>query len=275
MRVAVIGLGLIGASMARALAGKARVTGIDRDENVVRMAVEDGVIDTGSVEVSAVRGSEVVVLALPVGNIVPVASTAIDHLDPGAVLTDTGSTKAHIVEHMERLYGSFVGAHPIAGKEKPGYSSSDPLLFQEAVTIITPTASTPKGCIEKIAKLWEACGAWTCTMDPATHDRLMAKISHLPHLLSYASMSLAEDLHIHRELLGAGFRDFTRIAASDPVMWRDIFSDNRDNLLPLVDQYIGELLRLRSLIERGMTAELEDALARYARIRRELYDRSR
>lgn len=275
MKIAVIGLGLIGASMAKALSTKARIIGIDRNETVVRRALADGVIHNGSTDLLASSGCDMVVLALPVGSIVQAARTIIPRLTHGETLTDTGSTKAHIVKEVEAIFGSFVGSHPIAGKENPGYEHSDASLFTGAMTIMTPTPSTRPECMEKVRALWEMCGSSTATMDPDTHDRLMAKISHLPHLLSYTSMALARDLTIYKELLGAGFRDFTRIAASDPVMWRDIFLDNRENILPLIDEYIEELERLRSLVRQGMAHELEEALARYARIRRELYARSR
>ena len=112
-------------------------------------------------------------------------------------------------------------------------------------------------------------------MEPVKHDRLMAIISHMPHLLSYTSMSMAGDLHIHKQLLGAGFRDFTRIAASDPLMWRDIFLENKDNILPLIDKYLEELKFVRALIEEGKTNDLEKALLSYAQIKRGLYGDSR
>jgi prephenate dehydrogenase len=275
MKITVVGLGLIGASMARALSRGAEVAGIDRDGAVVRRALDDGVISDGSTDVRMCAGSDVVVLALPVGAIVETALEVIPCMDEDAVLTDTGSTKARIVSEMDRVFGGFVGAHPIAGKENPGYASSDAALFKGAVTIVTPSPRTEKHRIEVVKGLWEDCGATTKLMDPVSHDRLMAKISHIPHLLSYATMGLARDLHIHRRLLGAGFRDFTRIAASDPIMWRDIFLDNKDNILPLIDEYMEELRALRTLIERDGASELREKLADYARIRRALYDGSR
>ncbi|HOM28843.1 MAG TPA: prephenate dehydrogenase [Deltaproteobacteria bacterium] len=275
MRVAVIGLGLIGASLARALAGKAEVLGMDANPSVVRRAEEEGVVLRGCADLRDLAGCDMVVLALPVGSIVDAARKVLPFVGERTTITDTGSTKARIVGEMDKITGSFVGSHPIAGKERPGYDASDRDLFVGAAAIITPSETTSPDRIAEVKRLWEACGSTTHIMDPASHDRLMAKISHLPHLLSYASMGLAEDVHIHRQLLGAGFRDFTRIAASDPLMWKDILMDNRDNVLPLVEAYIEELHRLKTLVEEDRATELETELSRFAQIRRALYESPR
>lgn len=275
MRISIVGLGLIGASLAKALHKKTRIIGIDTDSSVVMKALEEGVIAEGGADLSLASASDIVVIAVPVKSIVNTAHKVIEHIGEDTVLTDTGSTKAHIVEHIDRIFPSFVGSHPIAGKENPGYSHSQEDLFANAMTIITPSSSTKENCISKAKELWETCGSRIHIMDPVQHDRLMAIISHMPHLLSYTSMSMAGDLHIHKQLLGAGFRDFTRIAASDPVMWRDIFLDNKENILPLIDRYIQELGFIRSLIEEEKSQYLQDALTSYAKIKRGLYGNSR
>lgn len=275
MKITLIGLGLIGASIAKALKGKARITGIDQDASTVSRALADGVISRGGAELSLASGSDMVIVAVPVGSIVETVGSAIPYLDDGTVVTDTGSTKAHIVRSIDEIWPSFIGSHPIAGKENPGYASSQADLFSSAMTIITPSPATRAGCLENVRRMWEWCGSLTFTMDPQLHDELMAVISHMPHLLSFVSMSMAGNVQIHRELLGAGFRDFTRIAASDPVMWRDIFLENAGNILPLIDGYREELKKLRDIIEQGRGQELEDTLTAYARIRRGLYGDSR
>ncbi|HWR68662.1 MAG TPA: prephenate dehydrogenase [Desulfomonilia bacterium] len=275
MKLTIIGLGLIGASMAKAMKATAHIAGVDDSSRIVRQALEEGVIVEGSTDMAVASGSDVVVIAVPVGSIVDTARKVIRHIDENTVLTDTGSTKARIVESIDLDFPSFVGSHPIAGKENPGYAHSQADLFRGAMAIITPAGNTRQGCIDSIKRLWESCGASIRIMDPFVHDRLMAVISHMPHLLSYASMRLADDLRIHRQLLGAGFRDFTRIAASDPVMWRDIFFDNRDNILPLIDTYMEELKHLRTLIEENKARDLHDTLSSYAHIRRALYGHSR
>ncbi len=275
MKLAVVGLGLIGASVAKALAGRASITGIDRDPGAVKKALDQGVISRGGSDPSLARGSEIVVIAVPVGRIVGAAGDLIPHLDANAVITDTGSTKEAIVRAIDGLWPCFVGSHPIAGKENPGFGASQPDLFSGKVTILTPGAATRNPCLQRVRSLWEACGSKVVEMDPVQHDGLMARISHMPHLLSFASMGLAHDLHIHRELLGAGFRDFTRIAASDPVMWRDIFLANREQLLELVESYIRELEAMAAVIRQGRSEELEELLRGYSSLRRELYASAR
>jgi len=275
MKVTIIGLGLIGASIAKALHGTTHITGIDMSSLVIRHALEEGVISDGGTDMAIASGSDLVVIAVPVGSIVDEAWRVIRYISENTVLTDTGSTKANIVGCIDKVFPSFVGSHPIAGKENPGYTYSQADLFKNAMTIITPSASTRKDCIDKVKQLWETCNSRIHIMDPVKHDQLMAIISHMPHLLSYASMSLAGDLHIHKQLLGAGFRDFTRIAASDPLMWRDIFLENKDNILPLIDKYLEELKFVRALIEEGKTNDLEKALLSYAQIKRGLYGDSR
>jgi prephenate dehydrogenase len=275
MKVTIVGLGLIGASIAKALRSNAHITGIDMNRRTVKQAIEDGVIAEGGTDMAKASGSDVVIIAVPVGSVVDASWRVIKCIKEDTILTDTGSTKAHIVESLDRVFPSFVGSHPIAGKENPGYVHSQEDLFKNAMTIITPSASTRQECVEKVKLLWETCGSKTHIMDPEKHDRLMAIISHMPHLLSYVSMSMAGNLHIHRQLLGAGFRDFTRIAASDPHMWRDIFLDNKENILPLIDTYMEELKFIRSLIDEGKIQDLEKLLSTYAQIRRGLYGDSR
>ena len=275
MKISIIGLGLIGASIAKAIHGQAEITGIDTDQATIAKACSDGVIKQGGADMSLAAGSDMIILAVPVGSIIETAGMVIPHISQGTVITDTGSTKARIVREMDTIWPCFVGSHPIAGKEYPGYSAGEATLFNNAITIITPTKTSPQHCIEKVTWLWKSCGSQVTVMDPAKHDELMAIISHMPHLLSFVSMSIAGEIHIHRELLGAGFRDFTRIAASDPVMWRDIFMANKDHVLPLIDEYMAELARIRDIITSDDAGELEEILRTYSAIRRNLYENTR
>lgn len=275
MKITIIGLGLIGSSIARAIHDKAEVTGIDTDQAVINQAISDNVIRHGGDDMSLASSSDMVVIAVPVGSITDTARRVIPYLQNTTTITDTGSTKADIVREMDAVWPCFVGGHPIAGRENPGYFSSQATLFQDAVTIITPSKTLSQHCIDKVTWLWTSCGSRVISMDPDKHDDLMAIISHMPHLLSFTSMGLAKDIHIYRELLGAGFRDFTRIAASDPVMWRDIFMANRDRILPLIDDYIQELSSMKEIISQKKPRELEDRLRTFATIRRELYENKR
>jgi prephenate dehydrogenase len=275
MKISIVGLGLIGASLAKALKDTAQIIGVDMNRHTVQTAIDDGVISQGGTGLAEVAGSDMVIIAVPVMSIVETATGIIRYIGEGTIVTDTGSTKARIVRSIDMVWPSFVGSHPIAGKENPGYDSSQADLFRSAMTIITPSPATSSACMEKVKWLWESCGSLTSTMDPERHDELMAIISHMPHLLSYVSMSMTDKLRIQKELLGAGFRDFTRIAASDPIMWRDIFLDNKGNILPLVDRYIEDLKKVRGIIEQGRGKELEDTLFALAQIRRGLYGNSR
>ncbi|HPJ95008.1 MAG TPA: prephenate dehydrogenase/arogenate dehydrogenase family protein [Deltaproteobacteria bacterium] len=275
MKIAIIGLGLIGASIAKALRGQVEITGIDTDQATIDRALQDGVIKQGGPDMSLADGSGMVVLAVPVGSIVQTAKRVIPHISKDTVITDTGSTKARIVREMDAAWPCFVGGHPIAGRENPGYEAGQATLFNNAITIITPTKTSLHHCIEKVTWLWESCGSHVTTMDPDKHDELMAIISHMPHLLSFVSMSIAGEIHIHKELLGAGFRDFTRIAASDPVMWKDIFMANKDHVLPLIDEYMEELGKIKGIISSENAGDLEEMLRTYATIRRDLYESTR
>lgn len=272
MKVTIVGLGLIGASVAKALAGHAEISGVDSDAGTVHEACSQGTVLNAGVDVSLARGSDLVVIAVPVGSIVDTARTLVEHLGTNTVITDTGSTKADIVRGIDKIWPRFVGSHPIAGKEIPGYPASRADLFSGRTTIVTPGDATKSECIEQVKRLWETCGSRIVMMSPSRHDELMAAISHMPHLLSFTSMCIARDLHIHRDLLGAGFRDFTRIAASDPVMWRDIFLANKRHILKLIDDFQGELAAVREMIDRDRSSRLEDALRAYSTIRRDLYE---
>ena len=260
MKVAVVGLGLIGASIAKALHGRAEITGIDRDAGVVEKALGDGVISRGGPELSVAAGSDIAVVALPVRSIVDAARDLAAHLSPDALITDTGSTKASIVSSLDSFWPCFVGSHPIAGKENPGYHASQANLFAGRACIVTPGPSARGDCLERAVRFWEDCGANVTVMDPVKHDELMAVISHMPHLLSFASMGLAADLPIHRGLLGAGFRDFTRIAAGDPKMWRDILLSNREELLAQSRLFQQALHTFEQAMEKGDAQRLEDML---------------
>jgi prephenate dehydrogenase len=275
MKITIIGLGLIGASIAKALHGQAEITGIDKDPATIDRALHEGVISQGGPDMSLARQSDMVIIAVPVGSIIETAENVIPHVHSDTVITDTGSTKSRIVSHMDAVYPGFIGGHPIAGKENPGYEASQGTLFKDATSIITPTDASSGLCMEKVKWLWSVCGSHVTLMDPDKHDELMAIISHMPHLLSFVSMSAARDIQIHRELLGAGFRDFTRIAASDPVMWRDIFLENKKHVLSLIDKYMNELTMIKDIIRMENHKDLEDMLRTYSTIRRDLYENKR
>ncbi len=271
MKLAIIGLGLIGSSIARALKDHATIIGINRSRSVIEAALHDGAISQGGGDLSLAKGCDMAVIALPVGNIVEVAFKLIPFLDKGTILTDTGSTKAEIVRSLTPVWPWFVGSHPIAGKENSGYQSGDAAIFKDAVNIITPIPITQKPCIKKVEDLWSLCGAKNFIMDPEEHDGIMAKTSHMPHLISFVFMSLLQD-KIPSFLIAKGFKDFTRIAGADAIMWKDIFIANKHNILPLIDEYLEELSRIRTYLNEDRQEKLEEALSEYRQLRRSLYE---
>jgi len=277
----VIGLGLIGGSLVRAVKAKNlpyRVLGVARREKTRSEALACGAVDeTCATAAEAAPKSDIVVLALPVLRIPEALSEIAALLPEGTVVTDVGSTKLALTEKAENLLPrgvSFVGGHPIAGTENSGFAASFPELFQGARCILTPGRSASSAAVDAVRELWEGVGAKVETMDPALHDRILAVISHLPHIVAYALVNAAAAADgEHPGLLGytgGGFRDFTRIAASDAVMWRDICIDNRDEVLEAVDTFIEEVAHLRDLVREKDGEGLEKAFSAARAVRRSL-----
>ena len=261
-RLTVIGLGLIGGSFAKGLrqSGLCReVVGCDPDPVTQQQAVSLGVVDVMAPDLpSAVQGAELILLAVPVLAMRSVLQQ-LAALDLGpAVITDTGSTKTAVVEAVREAYGQippqFVPGHPIAGSERSGVEAADAELFRRHKVILTPLENTDADALEQVRRVWQALGADVEDMPLEDHDEVLAATSHLPHLLAFSLVdtlaSRSENLDIFRYAAG-GFRDFTRIAASDPVMWRDVFMANRDAVLRSLDTFTRDLSRLRAAVEGG------------------------
>ncbi|RUM94311.1 MAG: prephenate dehydrogenase/arogenate dehydrogenase family protein [Thiothrix sp.] len=266
-RLCIIGVGLIGGSLALALkkAGFCQtVMGIGRSANNLELALERKVIDVASHDFSTVQGADMVVLATPVGSTEKVCREIADYLDESAVFTDVGSVKKAIVKQVASAFGelppNFVPGHPIAGNENSGAGAAIDDLFTGRRVLLTPAESTSEDALDKVRAMWQATGALVETMSIDQHDRVLAVTSHLPHMLAFGLVdSLArqeESEEIFRYAAG-GFRDFTRIASSDPVMWRDICLYNREALLGAMDNYQNDLAELRSAIEASDAAVLQ------------------
>ncbi len=258
-RVAVIGLGLIGGSLASAIRRNhlaATVVGVDARPDELALGLELGVIDEAASGIrEAVTGADLVVLAVPVRAMREVMAEVRPWLAPEAVLTDVGSTKSSFVADVEAVFGSLsprvIPGHPIAGSEKSGIRAANPELFSCHKVILTPADNADARALARLTKLWEGCGATVLTMSVAYHDEVLAATSHLPHLIAFSLVDTlaGEDgnMDIFRYAAG-GFRDFTRIAASDPVMWHDIFLSNRDAILRVIDHFTHDLDQLRTAI---------------------------
>jgi prephenate dehydrogenase len=266
--IAIIGVGLIGGSFALAVrrAGlAASVVGYDRDPSALQRAAELGVIDRAAESVSeAVRGSELVMVSVPVRAIGRVLHDVGLSLDAEAVVTDAGSTKGEVVrtarEELRERFPRFVPGHPIAGRETSGVDSAQVELFRGARVVLTPEAETLPQAVSLVRSAWEGAGARVSTASAEEHDRIFAAVSHLPHLLSFALVNEIASRGNAAELLdfaAGGFRDFTRIAASSPEMWRDIALQNREALLAELDRYGARLAVFRELVDKGEGAGLE------------------
>ena len=279
-RVALIGLGLIASSMAHAMkaAGLARdIAGYARTAETRAAALEigfcDAVFDTAE---AAVEGADLVVLAVPVGAMAEVAAAIGPHLKPGATLTDVGSVKQAVIEAVaphvpEGVH--FIPGHPIAGTEHSGPRSGFATLFRNRWWLITPLPGTDPAAVARLRALCEAMGAKVDEMDAAHHDLVLAVTSHTPHLIAYTMVGVADDLRrvTDSEVIkysAAGFRDFTRIAASDPVMWRDVFLTNKEATLDILGRFTEELFALQRAIRLGDGQHLHDYFTRTRAIRR-------
>ena len=267
-RLAVIGVGLVGGSLALALrraGAAASIAGFDRDAQALERAVALGVIDAAAASASdAAKGADLVVVAVPVRAIGTVLHDVALAMDPQAVVTDVGSTKGEVValarEELRERFPRFVPGHPIAGRESSGVEAAVPDLFRAARVVLTPDSATAPDAVDLVKACWEAAGARVASMAAERHDRIFAAVSHLPHVLSFALVSEIAEREDAEELLGfaaGGFRDFTRIAASSPEMWRDIALQNRAALLEELDRYGARLAVFRELIARGDGPGLE------------------
>lgn len=276
--LAVIGVGLIGGSLALALkkAGAVeRVIGFDHDAANLNQALQLGVIDTASGSLAeCLRDAQVVFVAVPVRSIAAVISLAAPHLPSGCIVTDGGSVKDEVVKACEPLMPQgtcFIGGHPIAGTEYSGAAAAFATLFQGKRCILTPTGSTDAEALKLVQALWQAAGSRVECMNARAHDRVFAAVSHLPHMVAYALVHAVDRSAEEEENILAfsagGFRDFTRIASSDPAMWRDIALMNRGALLDMLDRYAMEFKSLRDHVASGDALWLEDFFQTSKRLR--------
>jgi len=279
-RVALIGLGLIAGSMAHAMrrAGLAgEIVGTARSAETRAIAAEinlcDRITDTAA---EAVAGADLVVLAVPVGVMGAVAAEIAPYLAPGATLTDVGSVKqdviAQIAPHLPD-HVHFIPGHPLAGTEHSGPRSGFASLFDNRYTLLTPHEGTDPAATARLRALWEGCGARVEEMEADHHDLVLAVTSHTPHLIAYTMVGVADDLRrvTDSEVIkysAAGFRDFTRIAASDPTMWRDVFLSNKDATLEILGRFTEELFALQRAIRTGDGEHLHEYFTRTRAIRR-------
>lgn len=261
-RLTIYGVGLIGGSLARALkqAGAVgEIVGYGRSIEPLQKAVELGVIDRYETDVAAaVQGSDVVLLGVPVGAMEKVLGELKPHLAPSTIITDAGSTKGSVVDAAVKVFGAlpprFIPGHPIAGTEKSGVEASFAELYRDRRVILTPNEASDSEALETVRWMWQQAGAEVIDMPVAHHDEVLAATSHLPHMLAFTLVDTLARLEDHDDIFryaAGGFRDFTRIASSNPQMWHDICLNNRDALLKMVNRFSEELANLSGAIERG------------------------
>jgi len=269
-RVSVIGLGLIGGSIAAGIKQQGLASSVCAwDPNAASLALghDLGIIDSIAADINeATAQSDLIVLAVPVQSMEQVLRD-IDLKDQ--VITDVGSVKGIAIEAARRVFGelpeNFIPGHPIAGSEKQGVVAADPNLFRQHKVILTPGEASNPAAIARVEKLWNGLGAEVVRMSVSHHDDVVAQTSHLPHLLAYAlvdTLSAGGDSLEVFEYAAGGFRDFSRIAASDPTMWSDIFEANKEPLVQVLDQYLLKLETLKQLIESGEADQIKDVLSR-------------
>ena len=282
-QLGLIGCGMMGGSFALALKRAnlvKRVIGYSKSPSTTEKARQLGVIDQAAESaLLAVSGSDIVLIAVPVAA-TEATFKAIRHLvEPGVLFMDVGSTKRDVVDAARRVLKervpSFVPAHPIAGKEAAGIGHADATLYNGRQVILTPLPQTEPELVQKATDCWAAIGAQVLRMTPENHDGAFAAVSHLPHMLAFAYFNSVAKQPAGRDFLslaGPGFRDFTRIAASDPVMWRDVFLTNREAVLEMLGRFTEDLTALQRAIRRGDGDALFDLFTRTRAIRRQVIE---
>ncbi|KGJ04527.1 prephenate/arogenate dehydrogenase family protein [Paracoccus sphaerophysae] len=279
-KVALIGLGLIAGSMAHAMREQGlaeRISGHARSAATRETAAEIGLVDeVTETAAEAVRDADLVVLAVPVGAMAEVAAEIAPHLAPGAILTDVGSVKQAVIDAVAPHVPAgvhFIPGHPLAGTEHSGPRSGFATLFRNRWWLLTPLPDTDPAALDRLESLIRAMGANVDTMEPPHHDLVLAVTSHAPHLIAYTMVGVADHLRrvTESEVIrysAAGFRDFTRIAASDPTMWRDVFLHNKEATLDILGRFAEELFVLQRAIRMGDGQHLHDYFTRTRAIRR-------
>ncbi|MCU7836879.1 MAG: prephenate dehydrogenase/arogenate dehydrogenase family protein [gamma proteobacterium symbiont of Taylorina sp.] len=281
----IIGIGLIGGSFARAMRISGlvnRISGSGRNRDNLDKALQLGVIDDYSVDIKeAVKDADLIFIAAPVGSMQNILGQIKGHIKKNTIITDGGSTKANVIAAAETVFDelpvNFVPGHPIAGTENSGVESSFATLYQDHRVILTPSDYTDSKALETVSILWKAAGAQVVLMEARHHDQVLAATSHLPHLLAFSLVNTLTTLDEKQEIFenaAGGFRDFTRIASSDPSMWQDICMANKEALIEHLDHFTEDLNQLRSALEKGDGETLKQIFVRAKQSRDDFVDKN-
>ena len=265
-KVVIVGMGLIGGSIGKTLLKKGfaeEVVAVVRRESAIDEVMQACAATSVTLnDIEAVKGADVLILAVPVGTIVPKAIELAGFLSKGCLVTDVGSTKGKIVEKLEKVFEEkalFVGSHPMAGTEKGGVFAAREDLFDKAVCILTPTPKTPPEAVTKAGAFWSMIGMEVIELEPVNHDKVLARISHLPHLAAYAlvrAVAVDTNTNMNSTLVAGGFLGTTRIASSPPNLWVDIFFDNSKEVIASGKRFIGEMEKIIKALEKKDEKEL-------------------
>ena len=285
-RLTIIGVGLIGGSFARAVRGAGlvdHIIGYGRNEKNLKTAVKLGVIDEYSLDIKrAVKQADLIFIATPVGSIQAIFYAIKNHIKEDAILTDAGSTKGSVIQAAETVFSkipvNFVPGHPIAGTENSGVEASFASLYQGHRVILTPLENTNPEAIKTVTALWQAVGAMVVNMEAEHHDLVLAATSHLPHLLAFSLVNTLTTLDEKQEIFenaAGGFRDFTRIASSDPAMWEDICLANKEALIEHLDHFMKDLGLIKSALENSDGEFLKKTFIRAKQSRDDFVDKSK
>ena len=278
-KLCIFGVGLIGGSLALALrkAGYVEeVVGCSRNAEHLQKALDLGVIDSYTLDpVEAVKGADMVLLAVPMRAIKPILESIVDHINDDMIITDAGSAKRAVIKAVEDVCGgtaphNFVAGHPIAGREKSGVEAAIDDLYIDQKVVLTPTEDTAPHSVDRVKEMWEATGAIVELLDEKQHDEVLAATSHLPHILAYSLVNTLSKSKYGDDIFdfaAGGFKSFSRIASSDPVMWRDICLENKDAILSSLKDFQQDLSGLKKLIETGDDKELVKLFANAKKVR--------
>jgi len=268
-KVAIVGTGLIGGSLALAIKKNRlanEVIGVSRHKKSLLLAKRKGAIDRGSQAFGIIKDADLLILATPVNTIINLAPKISDIVGRDCIVSDVGSTKKEIVLRLEGFFPNYVGSHPLAGSEKKGIINAQPDLFKDSLCILTPTRNTNKKALNKLNLLWNRLGAGTVKLSPHAHDKILSFVSHLPHIVAFSLIGVIPRQYL--KFASTGLKDTTRIAASDSEIWQDIFLNNRENISEAIETFQKNLFKIKSAI-RKKDSRLLARILKEARNKRE------
>lgn len=262
-KVAIVGVGLIGGSIALALKKRRlakKIVGVARHKKSLLLAQKIGAIDKGSQSLNIIRGSDLVILATPVNTILKISQRISKIVSQQAIVSDVGSTKELIVSGLEKFFPNFVGSHPLAGSEKRGVINANPEIFKDSLCVITPTKLTPASALNKVMELWKRLGAKVILISIQDHDKILSFVSHLPHVTAFSLVKTVPDRFL--KFASTGFKDTTRIAASESEIWSDVLLSNQENVLKAITLFQDNLLKIKTAIQRNNKRQLTFILSK-------------